>query len=124
MRLMKSGAAEESHTSPCSKSDLVEGLTKSLGRRLHRYPPLEKCTRTHLLSIAASEDLLADFEERANIVKILKSARIDFDASAPTYDLVRLGIDFAVERYGVADLVSLGKNLKRSPFRVRTEGAA
>jgi hypothetical protein len=75
------------------------------------------------LDIAASEGLLVDLEERATIVKILRSAKIDFDFCATTYDLVKLGIACAVAKYGIADLDSLSKNLKRSPFRQYGRGA-
>ena len=117
MRLMKTKSTGSTHTSPCSKAELIVGVREALGRDSHRYPPLEKCTRAHLVDIAAEVGVLIDLEERARIIRILKAAKIDFDQSAPIYVLVGLGVDKAIEKYGIADLESLGKNLKKSPFR-------
>ncbi len=116
MRLMKKVSKDASHSSPCSKAELVAGIGEALGQEAHRYPPLDKCTRSHLIDIADEIGVLIDLEQRSRILRILKAAKIDFDPSEPTYVLVNLGIDKAIEKYGIADLDSLGKNLKKSPL--------
>tara|TARA_R110002020_G_scaffold43230_1_gene125889 strand:+ start:730 stop:948 length:219 start_codon:yes stop_codon:yes gene_type:complete len=68
------------------------------------------------VDIAGEVGVLIDLEQRSSIKKILKGAKIDFIASDPTYALVDLAVTKALEKYGVADLVSLGKNLKKSPL--------
>ena len=117
MRLLRNMSVTEEHTSPCNKSELVVGLRNWLGSDVHSYPPLDKCTRAHLLEIAEELGILIHLEERARVVRILRAIEIDFDLNAPTYMLVNLAIDVAIDRYGVADLEALRKNLKRSPFR-------
>ena len=119
MRLMKTKSTGELHRCPCSKLELITGIRSSpkWNSRLSAfYPILERCTRTHLVDIAGEVAVLIDLEQRSSIKKILKGAKIDFIASDPTYALVDLAVTKALEKYGVADLVSLGKNLKKSPL--------
>jgi len=117
MRLMKTKDTGNEHSSPCSKAELLVGVRAALGKDAYKYPALERCTRAHLIDIAGEIGVLVGLEERASIIRILKGAKIDFDSSESTYELVARGIDIAVERYGIADLDALGKNLKKSPFR-------
>ena len=114
MRLM---LPKDTHSSPCSKSDLLKGI-KEYGKDNPQFrpPPLEKMTRTHLINLAAELDILIQLESRAEIIKILKGAGIEFDDAVDTYLLVGLATDHANAKYGVADIDSLGKNLKKSPF--------
>lgn len=114
MRLM---LPKDTHSSPCSKSDLIKGI-KEYGKDnpQFRLPPLEKMMRTHLIDLAAELGILIQLEARADILKILKGGGIDFDPTVDTYLLVRLATDHANARYGVSDLEALGKNLKKSPF--------
>ena len=117
MRLMKTKETGNGHTSPCSKAELIAAIKEVLESQHHNYPPLERCTRAHLIDIAAELDILLDVEERSSLFKILKAANIDFDSSDPTYKLVQLAVEEAIKKYGIADLEALGKNLKKSPFR-------
>jgi hypothetical protein len=67
--------------------------------------------------VAGSLGILVALEERSEIKKVLKSASIDCDRTVDTYTLVQTAIDHALARYGVADLVALGKNRKFSSHR-------
>ena len=58
--------------------------------------------------------ILLPLEDRADIIKILKGGGVDFEQTEDTYLLVRKAVNAAIGRYGIADLDSLGKNLKRS----------
>tara|TARA_Y100001973_G_C5203292_1_gene339482 strand:- start:3490 stop:3843 length:354 start_codon:yes stop_codon:yes gene_type:complete len=106
-------ASKEKYSSPCSKAFLVAEFNahaKKIGVR----STAESFTRQELLRWAEEMGFLAYLEERAEIIKVLDGANISFDVSQPTYELVRLAVGCAIERYGVADLESLGRNLKFS----------
>jgi hypothetical protein len=114
MRLMR---PSDKHSSPCSKTALVEGIkVYAQDHPKYKPPPLDKLTRHHLIEVAAELDILIQLESRAEIIKILKGAGIEFDDGVDTYLLVGLATDHANARYGVSDIDSLGKNLKKSPF--------
>ena len=114
MRLMR---PSDKHSSPCSKTVLINGIKDyAKDNPKFRPPPLEKMMRIHLVDLAAELEILIHLEERADIIKILKGGGIEFDDTVDTYLLVGLATDHALARYGVSDLESLGKNLKKSPF--------
>ena len=110
MRLLNSCKVSSS----CSKSELLEGLKKYEIEERVKFPQLDRLTRAHLIELAESVGILLHLEERADIIKILKGGGVDFNQNEDTYLLVRKAISAAIDRYGIADLDSLGKNLKRS----------
>ena len=103
-------------SSSCSKAELLAGLKAYASEESVRFPQLEKLTRAHLIELAEDVGILLRLEDRADIIKILKGGGVDFDQTEDTYLLVRKAVEIAIDRYGIADLDSLGKNLKRSRF--------
>ena len=61
MRLMKTKKEGNAHVSPCSKAELIEGISKELKDKKHHYPSLDRCTRSHLIDIAAEINILIDY---------------------------------------------------------------
>lgn len=101
-------------SSSCSKAELLAGLKSYETEEKVRFPQLENLTRAHLIDIAENVGVLLQLEARADIIKILKGGGVDFDQTEDTYLLVRKAVDAAICRYGIADIDSLGRNLKRS----------
>ena len=113
MRLMK---PKDKHSSPCSKADLIKGISECSRFHAIDFPALAGCTRSHLVDIAAELEILMALEEHVSIMKTLDSAGIKFDLTEDTYTLVQRAVDHALAIYGVADIGSLGKNRKTSSF--------
>ena len=113
MRLMK---PEDKRSSPCSKADLIKGISECSRFRAIDFPVLAGCTRSHLVDIAAELEILMALEEQVSIMKTLDSAGIKFDLTEDTYILVQRAVDHALAIYGVSDIESLGKNRKTSSF--------
>ena len=107
-------ATEVKYSSPCSKSVLVAGLQAHAKKHKLRTVGLQKFNRNDLIEMAADAGILLDLEERVEIIKVLRGANICFDVNEGTYELVKKAIMHALERYGVADLESLRKNLRFS----------
>jgi hypothetical protein len=101
-------------SSSCSKAELLAGLKAYASAENVRFPHLEKLTRAHLIMLSDEVGILLPLEDRADIIKILKGGGVDFEQTEDTYLLVRKAVNAAIGRYGIADLDSLGKNLKRS----------
>jgi len=103
-------------SSSCSKAELIAGLSDYAKREKTWFQKLEKFTRAHLVNLATEAGIISELEERSDIMRILRGAGISFSVNEDTSALVRRAVDAAIERYGVADIESLGKNLKRSRY--------
>jgi hypothetical protein len=107
-------STEVKYSSPCSKSSLIKGLQAYAEKQKLRTMGLQKFNRNDLIEMAGDAGILLDLEERTEIIKVLRGVNICFDVNEGTYELVEKAIMHALERYGVADLESLRKNLRFS----------
>ena len=103
-------------TSPCTKSELVDAIKCCPSFDIYKTPKVERLSRNALIDLAHSLEVLDALEERTEIIRILCSAKVRFDSTSSTFKLISEAVDVALDRYGIADLEALAKNLKNSPF--------
>ena len=113
---MKLMHQSERITSPCTKSELVDAIKCCPSFDIYKTPKIERLSRNALIELAHSLEVLDALEERTEIIRILRSAKVRFDSTSSTFKLISGAVDVALDRYGIADLEALGKNLKSSPF--------